>query len=283
MRIISVGGLQVSRIGSGATGMSAYGAGAGREGDAALRSIHRTIELAATRVDPADARGTRADEKLVGRVVAGHRDRVVLATTFGRGSSPGARSGMDLVDADPRVEEGVRAPVGTAAAARVGHIGVSAAGPGSVRRDQAEYSLWTRELGSYLLPLLRDLGVELVAYSPLGHRFLTGTRRSLEGLDPDDWRHTNPRFTSKNLRSSLRVVEEVEAVATEVGASPAQIALSWLLVQDDTAPRTAQVARFREKPAGDDLELTPDQVARLGALPAACGERHHAAAMAAIS
>jgi aryl-alcohol dehydrogenase-like predicted oxidoreductase len=123
---------------------------------------------------------------------------------------------------------------------------------------QTEYSLWTREPGAELLPLLRELEIEFVPDSPLGHGFLTGEIRSPEQLSDDDWRKTNPRFTGENFQRDLRIVDEVRAVATEAGATPAQIALAWLLAQgDDIAPipETKRVARVEENTAADFVEL----------------------------
>jgi aryl-alcohol dehydrogenase-like predicted oxidoreductase len=150
---------------------------------------------------------------------------------------------------------------------------------------QTEYSLWTRDPEAKLLPLLRELGIGFVPYSPLGHGFLTGTIRSPEELDDDDWRKTNPRFTAGNFERNLRIVDEVEAVASEVGATPAQTALAWLLAQgDDIAPipGTKRVSRVEENTAADAVELSVEQIARLNDLTPATGERHNQANMSTI-
>ena len=142
---------------------------------------------------------------------------------------------------------------------------------------QTEYSLWTREPEAELLPLLRELGIGFVPYSPLGHGFLTGTIRSPKDLADDDWRKNNPRFTEGNLETNLRIVDEVEAVASEIGTTPAQVALAWLLAQgDDIAPipGTKRVARVEENTAADRLELSSKQIERLNNLTPAVGERH---------
>ena len=136
-----------------------------------------------------------------------------------------------------------------------------------------------------MLPLLRQLGIGFVPYSPLGHGFLTGDIRSLEQLSDGDWRKTNPRFTGENFQRNLRIVDEVQAVAAEAGATPAQIALAWLLAQgDDIAPipGTKRVARVEENTAADRIELTAAQVQRLNHLTPAAGERHNEANMAVI-
>ena len=150
---------------------------------------------------------------------------------------------------------------------------------------QTEYSLWTRDPEAQLLPLLRELGIGFVPYSPLGHGFLTGTIRSPEQLADDDWRKTNPRFTEGNFEKNLRIVDEVQAVDTELDATPAQIALPWLLAQgEDIAPipGTKRVSRVEENIAADGIELTAEQIGRLDELTPATGERHEEANMAAI-
>ena len=129
---------------------------------------------------------------------------------------------------------------------------------------QTEYSLWTRDPEAELLPLLRELGIGFVPYSPLGHGFLTGQIRSPEELADDDWRKTNPRFTEGNFEQNLRIVDEVQAVASEIDATPAQVALAWLLAQgDDIAPipGTKRVSRVEENTAADGIELSAEQIA----------------------
>ena len=192
------------------------------------------------------------------------------------------------------IEETVGALAQLVAEGKVRYIGLSEAGPATIRRAhavhpvaalQTEYSLWTRDPEAELLPLLRELGIGFVPYSPLGHGFLTGTIRSPEDLSDNDWRKTNPRFTGENFQRNLRIVDEVEAVAAEVGATPAQIALAWLLTQgDDIAPipGTKRVARIEENTAADGIELSAEQIERLNHLTPAAGERHDEVHMAAI-
>src|SRR6185437_2367012 len=148
------------------------------------------------------------------------------------------------------------------------YIGLSEAGPSTIRRAhavhpvsalQTEYSLWTRDPEAELLPLLRHLGIGFVPYSPLGHGFLTGEIRSPEQLSDDDWRKTNPRFSGENFKRNLRIVDEVKAVAAEAGATPAQVALAWLLTQGDNIapiPGTKHVSRVEENIAADLVELS---------------------------
>jgi aryl-alcohol dehydrogenase-like predicted oxidoreductase len=150
---------------------------------------------------------------------------------------------------------------------------------------QTEYSLWTRDPEAELLPLLRELGIGFVPYSPLGHGFLTGQIRTVDDFADDDWRKTNPRFTGENFQRNLRIVDEVSAVAAEAGATPAQIALAWLLAQgEDIAPipGTRRVARVAENTAADGIELSAEQLERLHHLTPAVGERHDEANMATI-
>lgn len=312
MQRISLGGLDVSRIGLGAMGMSAYYTGAGEQEDESIRAIHRALELGVTHIDTAEVYGPYTNEELVARAVEGRRSEVVIATKFGHISHTG-RDGLDSSAANVRtavegslrrlrtdyvdlyyqhrpdpatpIEETVGALAELVAEGKVLHIGLSEADPETIRRAhavhplaalQSEYSLWTRDPEDEVLPLLRELGVGLVPFSPLGHGFLTGGIRSLDGLDADDWRRSNPRFTGGNLERNLRIVDEVQAVAAELERTPAQVALAWLLAQgDDIAPipGTRRVARVEENTAVDDIELSADQLARLNSLPAAAGER----------
>jgi aryl-alcohol dehydrogenase-like predicted oxidoreductase len=323
MKHISIGGLDVSRIGLGAMSMSGYykiGAGSDAE---SIRTIQRALDLGVTHLDTAEIYGPYLNEELVGRAIKGRRDEVVLATKFGivshSGGGPGVldsspaniraavegslkRLGTDHVDlyyqhrVDPNtpIEETVGALAKLVAEGKVRHIGLSEAGPATIRRAhaahpvtalQTEYSLWTRDPEAELLPLLRELRIGFVPYSPLGHGFLTGEIRSPEQLSNDDWRKTNPRFTGENFKRNLRIVDEVQAVASEAGATPAQIALAWLLAQgDDIAPipGTKRVARVEENAAADRVRLSAGQIERLNNLTPAAGERHDRGNMAVI-
>jgi aryl-alcohol dehydrogenase-like predicted oxidoreductase len=177
---------------------------------------------------------------------------------------------------------------------KVRRIGLSEASADTIRRAhvvhpvaavQTEYSLWTRDPEAQLLPLLRDLGIGFVPYSPLGHGFLTGQIRTVDDIPDDDWRKDNPRFMGENFQHNLGVVAEVQAIADEVQATPAQIALAWLLAQgDDIAPipGTRRIARVEENTAADGVRLTVDQLDRLNNLTPAAGERHNEQAMATI-
>jgi aryl-alcohol dehydrogenase-like predicted oxidoreductase len=150
---------------------------------------------------------------------------------------------------------------------------------------QTEYSLWTRDVESEILPLLRELGIGFVPYSPLGHGLLTGQIRTVDEFADDDWRKTNPRFTGENFQRNLRIVDEVQAIGADIGATPAQTALAWLLTRgDDIAPipGTRRVSRVEENTAADGIELSAAQLDRLNNLTPASGARHDDENMAGI-
>jgi aryl-alcohol dehydrogenase-like predicted oxidoreductase len=324
MKHISIGGLDVSRIGLGTMAMSGYYLDPGSSEAESIRTIQRALELGVNHIDTAEIYGPYINEELVGRAIKGRRDQVVLATKFGLVSHSGGGSGVldsspanirvsvegslqrlatDRIDlyyqhrVDPKIpiEDTIGALAELVAEGKILHIGLSEAGPATIRRAhavhpvaalQTEYSLWTRDPEVALLPLLRELGIGFVPYSPLGHGFLTGGIRSPEQLADDDWRKTNPRFTGGNFQRNLRIVDEVQAVAADAGATPAQVALAWLLAQgDDIAPipGTKRVARVEENTAADRLELSVEQIGRLNNLTPAAGERHDERNMAVVN
>jgi aryl-alcohol dehydrogenase-like predicted oxidoreductase len=198
------------------------------------------------------------------------------------------------VDPGTPIEDTIGAVAELVAEGKVLRICLSEAGPETIRRAhavhplaalQTEYSLWTRDPEAELVLLLRELGIGFVSYSPLGHGFLSGTIRSPQDLDGDDWRRTNPRFTAGKLREEPPHLDEVQAVASELDATPAQVALAWLLAQgDDIAPipGTKRVTRVEENAAADAIDLSAEQLRRLDDLTPAAGERHNEANMAAI-
>ena len=324
MKHVSLGGLDVSRIGLGAMTMAGiYTSEGGLDDAESIRTIHRALDLGVTHIDTAEIYGPFHSEQLVGRAIKGRRDQVVVATKLGlvshSGGGPGVtdssaaniraavegslkRLGTDhidlyyqhRVDRNTPIEETVGALAKLVADGKVLHIGLSEASPDTIRRAhavhrvsalQTEYSLWTREPESELLPILRELGIGFVPYSPLGHGFLTGRIRTVDDFADDDWRKTNPRFTRENFQRNLGIVEEVTRVASEANATPAQIALAWLLAQGaDIAPipGTRRVARVEENTAADSIELSADQLKRLNNLTPAVGERHNEASMASI-
>src|SRR5687767_6373939 len=323
MKHISLGGLDVSRIGLGTMAMSGYYLDPSSSEAESIRTIRRALDLGVTHIDTAEIYGPFANEVLVGRALEGRRDDVVLATKFGLFSHAGGgagvldsspanirtavegslkRLGTDRIDlyyqhrVDPNtpIEDTVGVLAELVSEGKVLHIGLSEAGPATIRRAnavhpvaalQTEYSLWTRDPEAELLPLLRELGIGFVPYSPLGHGFLTGQIRSTDDIADGDWRKTNPRFTGENFQRNLRIVDEVKAIAAEAGATSAQIALAWLLAQgDDIAPipGTKRVARVEENTAADRVQLSAEQVERLNNLTPAVGERHEEANMAVI-
>jgi aryl-alcohol dehydrogenase-like predicted oxidoreductase len=238
---IPLGGLDVSRIGLGTMAMSGYYLDPGSSEAESIRTIRRALELGVTHIDTAEIYGPYANEELVGHALDGRRDDVVLATKFGLVSHAGAGPGVldsspanirtavegslkrlrtdriDLyyqhrVDPNTPIEDTIGALAELVAEGKVLHIGLSEAGPETIRRAhavhpiaalQTEYSLWTRDPEAELLPLLRELGIGFVPYSPLVHGFLTGTIRSPEELADNDWRKTNPRFTEGNFEQNL--------------------------------------------------------------------------------
>ncbi|MFE7705939.1 aldo/keto reductase [Streptomyces sp. NPDC057486] len=315
MHHLTLRDLEVSRIGLGTMGMSHGYTDSGTDEAESVRTIHRALELGVTFIDTAEIYGPYVNEELVGRALKGRRGQVVLATKFGMVSHAGAgpwnrdsspanirtavegslrRLGTDHIDlyyqhrVDPNtpIEETAGAVAELIAEGKVRAFGLSEAGPDTVRRAhavhpvtavQSEYSLWTRGIEDRILPVLRELSIGLVPFAPLGHGFLTNTIRSTDGFKEGDFRHGNPRFTGENFQRNLRIADEVQGVAAEAGATPAQVALAWLLAQgDDIAPipGTKRVHRVEENTAADGIRLSDEHLARLGNLPPAAGETH---------
>lgn len=317
MKQITLGtdGPVIGRIGLGLMGMSAFYTGAARDDEGAIRTIHRALELGVTFFDTAEIYGPYLNEELLARAIAGRRDEVVIATKFGtiRHSTDGTggmdgsaanvrlsvegslrRLGTDHIDLyyqhrmDPNtpIEETVGALAELIAEGKILHYGLSEAAPETIRRAhtvhpvtalQTEYSLWSRDPETEILPTVRELGIGFVPYSPLGRGFLTGAIRSLDQLDESDFRRSNPRFAGEALDANLAIVEKVEAVAHEVGATPAQVALAWLLAQGgDIAPipGTRRIVALEENVAADAVQLSADQIAALGEVGTAVGDRY---------
>jgi aryl-alcohol dehydrogenase-like predicted oxidoreductase len=323
MKHIKLRDLDVARIGLGAMGMSHGYTGAGSDDAESIRTVHRAIDLGVTLIDTAEVYGPYVNEELVGRALQGRRDQVVLATKFGMISHGGPegrhvdsrpaniraavegslkRLGTDHIDlyyqhrVDPNtpIEETAGTVAELIAEGKVRHFGLSEAGPETIRRAhavqpvtavQSEYSLWTRGIEQRILPVLRELGIGLVPFSPLGRGLFTGTIRDNSGFAEGDFRRDNPRFTGDNFQHNLRLAEEVEAVAADAGVTPAQVAIAWLLAQgDDIAPipGTKRVSRLEENVAADGVQLTAAQLERLSHLPPALGETHPEGARALL-
>ncbi|MEO1204501.1 MAG: aldo/keto reductase, partial [Pseudomonadota bacterium] len=270
-----------------------------------------------------DIYGPATNEELVGRALKGVRDRVVLATKFGivrssDGEFAGVngrpeyvreacdaslkRLGVDHIDlyyqhrVDPAtpIEETVGAMARLVETGKVRHLGLSEASAETVRRAsgvhaiaalQTEYSLWTRGVENDILPTCRELGIGLVAYSPLGRGFLSGQIKTVDDLADDDWRRGNPRFQEENLRKNLALVESVQEIAARKACTPAQLALAWLLAQGDDVvpiPGTRRAERLTENAGAADVDLSPGELAAIdAAIPqdAAAGMRYPEAAM----
>jgi aryl-alcohol dehydrogenase-like predicted oxidoreductase len=315
-RYLGAARLEVSGIGLGCMALSGmYGT---PEQTGSLRLLDRALELGCTFLDTSDAYGPFRNEELLGRALAGRRDRVVLATKFGNIRKPGGaflrvngdpayvpqacdaslrRLGTDYIDlyylhrVDPRVpiEETVGAMAELVSAGKVGHLALSEAGPGTIRRAhavhpitalQTEYSLWSRDPEAEILSVVRELDIGFVAYAPVGRGFLAGRFSDPAELAADDVRRQHPRFQGDNLRSNAAVVARLQAVAQARRITPAQLALAWLMAQGNDIvpiPGTASIRHLEQNLGSAALELSPAELASLGeAFPpgAAAGDRY---------
>ncbi len=322
-RKLGTQGLVVSEMGLGCMGMTwAYGAADPVEAEATLR---RALELGVTFFDTAEIYGPFTNEELVGRALKGVRDRVVIATKFGFRYEDGKMAGLDSspenvrracdgslkrlgtdhidlwyqhrVDPNVPIEETVGAMAELVKAGKVRYLGLSEAGPATLRRAhavhpitalQSEYSLWTRDHEDGSLPACRELGIGFVAYSPLGRGYLTGAIASLDALAADDWRRTNPRFAGDAMAANQKLVAPVKELAAKKGCTPGQVALAWLLSKGEDIvpiPGTKRVKWLEENVAATKVWLTGEETAWLDEVVpqgAAVGSRYPEGAMKAI-
>ena len=322
-RTLGPDGPQVSAIGLGCMGMSAF-YGSTDEAES-LRTIDRALELGCNFLDTSDMYGPHTNEELIGRAMSGRRDQFFLASKFGikleadpprrsiDGSPAYVRSAceaslqrlgcehIDLyyqhrVDARTPIEETVGAMAELVHEGKVRYLGLSEASAETIRRAhavhpitavQSEYSLWTRDIEQDVMPTLAELGIALVAYSPLGRGFLSGRFSSPEELDEGDFRRYGPRFNGENLRQNLQLAERVKELATELDITPGQLALAWVLARGDEVvpiPGTKRVSYLEENVAAAEVSLDQAKVNEIAdALPPAAGDRYDPEGMRTVN
>ncbi|MFS0710054.1 aldo/keto reductase [Brevundimonas phoenicis] len=304
MRKLGLNGPEVSAVGLGCMGMSAFYGGADEAQSIAV--IHRALDLGVTLFDTAEMYGPHTNEVLLGKALKGRRNEAFIATKFGINRQPDgsavtdgspanvrravegslSRLGVDHIDLyyqhriDPNtpIEETVGAMAELVKEGKVRFLGLSEAAPATLRRAhaehsitalQTEYSLWSRDPEDELLGVVRELGIGFVPYSPLGRGFLSGEIKSIDDLAPDDFRRTNPRFAGDNFQKNLDLVDAVGAIAADKGVTAAQLALAWVLAQGEDLvpiPGTRRIATLEQNAAAADIVLSVDDLARIEAV-----------------